>query len=55
MAPGTGKSVFFGSLLVFPLAIGANFGWAAAASVAFAFLTYFALSVATVLMLMREK
>jgi hypothetical protein len=55
MAPGTGKGTFFGTLFVLPLAVGVNFGWADAASVWFAFLAYFALSLVAVLALIREK
>ncbi|PZO13302.1 MAG: hypothetical protein DCF26_17115 [Burkholderiales bacterium] len=55
MAPVAGKPLLLGALLVLPLTIGTNFGWANAASMMFAFLTYFALSVAAVWLLMREK
>lgn len=55
MAPIAGKQLFLGALLVLPLTIGKNFGWADSASVMFTFLTYFALSVAAVLALIREK
>lgn len=54
MAPAAGKPVFLGALLVLPLIMGTKSGWVDAASVMFAFLTYFVLSVAAVLALMRE-
>ena len=55
MAPVAGKPLFIGALLVLPLTVGTSFGWANAASVMLAFLTYFGLSVAAVWALMREK
>ena len=55
MAPAGGKSIAVGALLVLPLVIAAKYEWAAAASVMFTFFSYFALSVAAVLALTREK
>lgn len=55
VAPESGKGLYYGALLVLPLAVGAKSGWTDTASVLFAFLSYFALSLTLVMALMREK
>ena len=55
MAPVAGKPLTIGALLVFPLVIAAKCEWTIAVSAVFAYFTYFVLSFAVMLVLMRKK
>ena len=55
MAPVAGKPLTIGALLVLPLIIAAKCEWTIAASAVFAYFTYFVLSFAVMLVLMRKK
>ena len=55
MAPVAGKPLTIGALLVLPLVIAAKCEWTIAASAVFAYFTYFILSFAVMLGLMRKK
>ena len=55
MASVAGKPLTIGALLVFPLVIAAKCEWTIAASAVFAYFTYFVLSFAVMLVLMRKK
>ena len=55
MAPVAGKPLTIGALLVLPLIIAAKCEWTIAVSAVFAYFTYFVLSFAVMLVLMRKK
>ena len=55
MAPVAGKPLTLGALLVLPLVIAAKCAWTIAASAVFAYFTYFVLSFAVMLVLIRKK
>ena len=55
MAPVAGKPLPFGALLVLPLVIAAKCAWTIAASAVFTYFTYFVLSFAVMLVLMRKN
>ena len=55
MAPVAGKPLTIGALLVFPLVIAAKCEWTIAASAVIAYFTYFVLSFAVMLVLIRRK
>ena len=54
MAPVAGKPLTIGALRVLPLVIAAKCEWTVAASAVFAYFTYFVLSFAGMLVLMRK-
>ena len=54
MTPVAGKPLTIGALLVLPLVIAAKCEWTVAASAVFAYFTYFVLSFAGMLVLMRK-
>lgn len=55
MASVAGKPLTIGALLVLPLVIAAKYAWTIAASAVFTYFTYFVLSFAVMLVLMRKK